>query len=120
MVRRPPRSTLFPYTTLFRSTDGRPWECCPRQFLREALSELSTELDGRLVASFEHEFQLSEDSSASLPFSLEAQRRGEPFATRVMSALAQAGVEPERIFAEYAPHQFEIPVDRKSTRLNSS
>src|ERR1035441_10722274 len=23
MMRRPPRSTLFPYTTLFRSTDGR-------------------------------------------------------------------------------------------------
>src|SRR2546426_7921492 len=22
MIRRPPRSTLFPYTTLFRSTDG--------------------------------------------------------------------------------------------------
>src|SRR3712207_2549660 len=25
MIRRPPRSTLFPYTTLFRS--GRPWRC---------------------------------------------------------------------------------------------
>src|SRR3712207_7074668 len=25
MIRRPPRSTLFPYTTLFRSLDG-PWE----------------------------------------------------------------------------------------------
>src|SRR3712207_7687060 len=24
MIRRPPRSTLFPYTTLFRSRDGRP------------------------------------------------------------------------------------------------
>src|SRR2546426_633129 len=24
MIRRPPRSTLFPYTTLFRSTDVRP------------------------------------------------------------------------------------------------
>src|SRR3712207_8176071 len=24
MIRRPPRSTLFPYTTLFRSGDGRP------------------------------------------------------------------------------------------------
>src|SRR2546430_10021911 len=24
MIRRPPRSTLFPYTTLFRSTAGRP------------------------------------------------------------------------------------------------
>src|SRR2546422_7687573 len=27
MIRRPPRSTLFPYTTLFRSSDNahRPW-----------------------------------------------------------------------------------------------
>src|SRR2546422_7035478 len=24
MIRRPPRSTLFPYTTLFRSTGGKP------------------------------------------------------------------------------------------------
>src|SRR2546427_7729323 len=24
MIRRPPRSTLFPYTTLFRSEDGQP------------------------------------------------------------------------------------------------
>src|SRR5256885_11270249 len=24
MIRRPPRSTLFPYTTLFRSSSGRP------------------------------------------------------------------------------------------------
>src|SRR3712207_8650236 len=26
MIRRPPRSTLFPYTTLFRSRDGREGE----------------------------------------------------------------------------------------------
>src|SRR3712207_7181847 len=25
MIRRPPRSTLFPYTTLFRSLGGRGW-----------------------------------------------------------------------------------------------
>src|SRR3712207_8252578 len=25
MIRRPPRSTLFPYTTLFRSRDGDEW-----------------------------------------------------------------------------------------------
>src|SRR3712207_7198439 len=39
MIRRPPRSTLFPYTTLFRSRDsqrgsrggghGRCWSCVP-------------------------------------------------------------------------------------------
>jgi glutamine synthetase len=96
-------------------TDGQPWECCPRRFLRDALRELEAELGLRLVASFEHEFQLlswpiSDRSPAALPFSLEAQRRSEPFATRVMCALAQAGVEPERFFPEYAPHQFEIPV----------
>src|SRR5256885_10660583 len=34
MIRRPPRSTLFPYTTLFRSTRATPWRrsapcsCC--------------------------------------------------------------------------------------------
>src|SRR5258708_28087392 len=25
MIRRPPRSTLFPYTTLFRSGEWQPW-----------------------------------------------------------------------------------------------
>src|SRR3712207_7297246 len=35
MIRRPPRSTLFPYTTLFRSealrgSPGRPLACPPR------------------------------------------------------------------------------------------
>lgn len=91
-------------------TDGSPWECCPRRFLRTALSELEAELGARLVASFEHEFQLLDASRAALGFSLEAQRRGEPFATRAMVALAEAGVEPERIFPEYSSHQFEIPV----------
>src|SRR3712207_7784891 len=27
MIRRPPRSTLFPYTTLFRSNLGVEWAC---------------------------------------------------------------------------------------------
>src|ERR1051326_8842470 len=33
MIRRPPRSTLFPYTTLFRST-RRTWQCkaCKKMF----------------------------------------------------------------------------------------
>src|SRR2546430_8409134 len=31
MIRRPPRSTLFPYTTLFRSLGGRPADRRPRE-----------------------------------------------------------------------------------------
>ncbi len=91
-------------------TDGQPWECCPRRFLRDALGELEDELGVRVVASFEHEFQLLVDAPAGAPFSLEAQRLVEPFPTRVMGALEQAGAQPERFFAEYAAHQFEIPV----------
>ncbi len=93
-------------------TNGEPWECCPRRFLRDALRELEQELGARLLASFEHEFQLllAHSSPPALPFSLDAQRRAEPFASRAMGSLVEAGVEPERFFAEYAPHQFEIPV----------
>jgi glutamine synthetase len=91
-------------------TDGQPWECCPRSFLRDALAELEHALGAHLLASFEHEFQLLLDSPPALPFSLEEQRLLDPFPTRAMEALTQAGVEPERFFAEYASHQFEIPV----------
>jgi glutamine synthetase len=91
-------------------TAGQPYECCPRSFLRDSLDELERTLDARLVASFEHEFQLELDGPAALPFTLDAQRRVDPFPAQVMGALVDAGVEPERFFAEYAPHQFEIPV----------
>ncbi len=94
--------------------DGSPWAACPRRFLREALAELGG-ADITLSASFEHEFQLlgepgTERPQPALPFSLEAQRRAEPFATQVMGALLEAGVQPERFFPEYAADQFEIPV----------
>ena len=92
-------------------TDGRPWECCPRRFLREALAELQEELGARLLASFEHEFQLSLPTPPAAPFSLREQRAAEPFAAAVMDALIAAGAQPERFFAEFAAHQFEIPVE---------
>src|SRR5690348_17415834 len=39
MIRRPPRSTLFPYTTLFRSPlhDGRPADDRPRRLADDGL-----------------------------------------------------------------------------------
>lgn len=92
--------------------DGRPWSCCPRRFLREALAELHALAGARLTATFEHEFQLLSDDEPALPFSLEAQRRAEPFATTLMNALVEAGADPERFFPEYASHQFEVPVAR--------
>src|SRR5262245_64101688 len=34
MIRRPPRSTLFPYTTLFRSIRGSTWRAMPPAVVR--------------------------------------------------------------------------------------
>ena len=91
-------------------TDGRPWACCPRRFLREALDQLQHEFGLRVWSGFEHEFQLLRPDPPAAPFSLEAQRRAEPFASRLMAALGEAGAEPERFLAEFAPHQYEVPV----------
>src|SRR3989449_5860360 len=35
MIRRPPRSTLFPYTTLFRSDFQAALGCCPRSYISD-------------------------------------------------------------------------------------
>jgi glutamine synthetase len=91
-------------------TTGEPWSCCPRTFLKDALTAFQEQTGATLGVSFEHEFQLLRDGPSPLPFSLAAQRAAEPFATKVMGALVEAGVEPERFFAEFASHQFEIPV----------
>src|SRR3712207_8249661 len=40
MIRRPPRSTLFPYTTLFRSPRDRPGLAVRRPRARSAAGEL--------------------------------------------------------------------------------
>src|SRR5260370_9982892 len=40
MIRRPPRSTLFPYTTLFRSPMRASWPDCEILWLSAAMTQL--------------------------------------------------------------------------------
>src|SRR5258708_29341061 len=55
MIRRPPRSTLFPYTTLFRSTCRARWRCswssCGRRLRQGSFGEgcCPSGLDPQLV-----------------------------------------------------------------------
>src|SRR2546422_5353984 len=49
MIRRPPRSTLFPYTTLFRSragAAGRTGQRCPGNIYRQACRRSGYSLTG--------------------------------------------------------------------------
>src|SRR3712207_7717263 len=48
MIRRPPRSTLFPYTTLFRSGLGCNWLVC----LGVWMSLAATSVSGKVLAVF--------------------------------------------------------------------
>src|SRR2546429_7398439 len=50
MIRRPPRSTLFPYTTLFRSDGEVQWQYPFKDLLLES-SCTPMMVDGKLLAS---------------------------------------------------------------------
>ncbi len=89
--------------------DGTPWVCCPRSFLKQALSDLEGETGLSLIASFEHEFQmLGMDWPAAPAFALQALRRADPFGPALMAALRDAGAAPEVFIPEYGKDQFEI------------
>src|SRR5438876_2427783 len=58
MIRRPPRSTLFPYTTLFRSCLGSCWCCGAGSEVRHAHCRYRTERPRRRSRSEEHTSEL--------------------------------------------------------------
>src|SRR3712207_7561616 len=112
MIRRPPRSTLFPYTTLFRST--------PFNILRnsacDAAAQASEAYDSKLANPFtrffcKEAFDILEDGIINdkhdlLPYG--AMLSGIGFGN-ASTTLGHA-----------LSHAFSNEGDRKSTRLNSS
>src|SRR5690242_20858211 len=49
MIRRPPRSTLFPYTTLFRSPKGSPRAITSATISRRARSIVTGDVQSRAI-----------------------------------------------------------------------
>src|SRR2546426_4868686 len=49
MIRRPPRSTLFPYTTLFRSTSAARAQETPLSTVDEECTAIAYASDGRIA-----------------------------------------------------------------------
>src|SRR3712207_9032237 len=94
MIRRPPRSTLFPYTTLFRSSPetGLPYR------------DTALSVCGPAVADVERAFAGMWDETGTLLPGEERPR---------VDDIPAAGEESVRVIVQE-------PRDRKSTRLNSS
>jgi glutamine synthetase len=93
------------------NTDGTPWECCPRDFLRRAVHTLEAAAGLRLLAGFEQEFTY--DGTSERPgdaYALAAFRRQGLFGEVFMAALRAAGVGLDTFLAEYGARQFEATV----------
>ncbi|MER8537596.1 glutamine synthetase [Mesorhizobium sp. M1005] len=88
--------------------DGSPWVGCTRTMLKDALAELKTAAGLSVIAAFEHEFHIEGDFGPAHSMSLAALRRTDPFAANLMAALAEAGVAPEVVIAEFGTDQFEV------------
>src|SRR5947209_15521349 len=83
MTRRPPRSTLFPYTTLFRSVYGiRPWKSYQAKFVKAYSKYLKsaeggeTALEQQIKNSAEYK-KLTVDMEAAASFLNSAEFRSE-------------------------------------------
>jgi glutamine synthetase len=89
-------------------TDGSAWDSCARTYLRRALEELEAEAGLRLMVSFEHEFMLVGQEPPGPAFSLRTLRAEDALGSQIMSALAEAGQQPEMFLPEYGAGQFEV------------
>src|SRR2546422_8277285 len=105
MIRRPPRSTLFPYTTLFRSPRGRP-----------VSGWIIGEVD--LVAAIGvHHIDVRVVTAHQVPVDLAVHALIQDLRA-VQGPRGQA--YPRRAVGEVAAARAIGVEDRKSTRLNSS
>jgi glutamine synthetase len=94
-----------------RNTDGSPWECCPREFLRRAIAALDAASGLHLIAAFEQEFVYTGvEERPGHAYSLGAWRRQGGFGESVIAALRAAGLKPDSFLPEYGPRQYEVTI----------
>src|SRR2546422_8064398 len=115
MIRRPPRSTLFPYTTLFRSY-GVVWRGLGGETGQERDLYRWRGLDDKEVLLW-HLPRAGYEIGAALP--ADAERLFAAWAP-VRGALVQRATGKHVPVFIGADHHGAHPEDRKSTRLNSS
>src|SRR4028118_82905 len=109
MIRRPPRSTLFPYTTLFRSSP-------PTWTARSMRSRSSTTATSRRCRS-EERFSRNAETDLVCRLLLEKNKRGTPPPPAAASApparaRAPAGAPPGAPRCPAARRRFDVPVAR--------
>ena len=99
------------YLSDIQTTEGEPWECCPRAFLQRGLDSLRRESGLTLLAAFEHEFVYTGvEERPGDTYALDMFRRQGRFGESLMAAIRLAGCAPDSFLPEYGPRQFEVTV----------
>ncbi|SEC45397.1 glutamine synthetase [Rhizobiales bacterium GAS188] len=100
------------YLADIRTPDGKPWSCCPRDFLRRAVEELQREAGLQVVSAFEQEFVYTGVDAArpGTTYGYDTFRHQGLFGEAFVSAIRRAGVKPDSFLPEYGPRQFEVTV----------
>jgi glutamine synthetase len=94
-----------------RNTDGTPWVCCVREFLRRAVIALKEAGGLHLLAAFEQEFvYMGVEDVPGHAYSLNAFRRQGVFGEMLTAAIRAASAKPDSFLAEYGPRQYEMTV----------
>ncbi|MEM8631659.1 MAG: glutamine synthetase family protein [Pseudomonadota bacterium] len=91
--------------------DGAPWDLCTRAILRSALDRLEQVGGVRLLAAFEHEFQIKGSPAVAGEAygraGFEAQR---DLCETLVDQLTAAGLSADSIMKEYGPNQYEVVI----------
>jgi len=99
------------YLADIQTTEGKPWSCCPRNFLRRSIEDLRHEVGLTIFSAFEQEFVYT--GVAERPgttYGYDAYRHQGLFAEALMSAIRRAGAKPDSFLPEYASRQYEVTV----------
>lgn len=93
------------------SLDGEPWDFCTRHLLRAALEKLNNVAGVRLLAAFEHEFQLKGNTGIpNQAYGRDSYEQQQNLCETLMGAIAAAGLTPDSIMKEYGPQQYEVVI----------
>src|SRR5260370_25355504 len=97
MIRRPPRSTLFPYTTLFRSSNAlpspeatigtRPPTLVTDRMISRLSTRVRTTIESREIRSEEHTSELQSHLNLVCRLLLEKKKHTTTLYTRIITSL---------------------------------
>ena len=91
--------------------EGQPWDFCMRSLLRSALNRLQEVAGVKLLAAFEHEFQMKSKSGlAGEGFGRSGFEHQRVLCESIVAQITAAGLKPDSIMKEYGPEQYEVVI----------